>query len=413
MRTVGLIVEYNPFHNGHLYHLRRSVAVTQADAVVAVMSGNFLQRGEPALAGKRARTEMAMRGGCDLVIELPVSYATHAAEWFAYGAVSMLDATGVVDALCFGSESGEIAALRRIAAVAAHEPAVLKERLAERLRRGQSYPAAYSAALRDCFEAAGDAEAAAFPLEQPNNTLGLHYLIALERLGSPIEPFTIRREKAGYNERTVTDGAIASATALRKLLNEQRHPETIAPYVPASTLAILEREWRAGRAPLGWHAFAGKLFHMLVRADAVELASCRDVGEGLEHRIKQCLPLLPSLDFEQLVDAVKTKRYTRTRLQRAFLSILLGLRKEEALPALLEDGLRYIRVLGFNDKGQALLKRMRDCAKLPVLLGAARPPARFRQLELDAAASAVYALGYDAPAPRDIASDFYEPPVRI
>ncbi|WP_036667593.1 nucleotidyltransferase family protein, partial [Paenibacillus darwinianus] len=116
MRTVGIVVEYNPFHNGHLYHLKQSVAVTQADAVVAVMSGNFLQRGEPALAGKRARTEMALRGGCDLVIELPVSYATHAAEWFARGAVTILDAAGVVDTLCFGSESGDIGTLRRIAA---------------------------------------------------------------------------------------------------------------------------------------------------------------------------------------------------------------------------------------------------------------------------------------------------------
>src|SRR5262245_42398707 len=203
MRTVGLIVEYNPFHNGHHYHLQQSLKITDSDAVVAVMSGHFLQRGEPALLNKWTRAEMALRGGCDVVIELPVAYSTQAAEWFGYGAVALLEATGVVDALCFGSEAGDIRPLQRVARQLAHEPAAFEGLMADCLRGGVSYPAAYSEAVRQFMLAAGDAEAAAFPLAQPNNTLGLHYLLALERLGSAIEPFTLRREKAGYSQTNI------------------------------------------------------------------------------------------------------------------------------------------------------------------------------------------------------------------
>lgn len=415
MRTVGIIVEYNPLHNGHLYHLEQSLRATDAEAVVAVMSGHFLQRGEPALMDKWARTETALRSGCDLVIELPAVYATSAAEWFAYGAAALLDATGVVDALCFGSESGEIGPLRRIAAALAAEPPAFRRLLSESLAGGANYPAAYSAAVRRFLAAHGDEEAAAYPLELPNNTLGLHYLIALERLGSAIEPCTIRREKAGYADTSVTDGAIASATALRKLLREAGGTEALAGYVPHATLAILNREREAGRAaPEGWRQFERQLFHQLVRSGAAELAGFRDVGEGLEHRIKQALPKLPALSFEALIDAVKTKRYTRTRLQRAFTAILLGLRKDDWHPAALAGGLQYIRVLGFTAKGRSLLKRMRSSSKLPVLLSAADGERlRSRYLELDTQASAVYALGLGASSPRALLRDYYEAPIIV
>jgi len=411
MRTVGIVVEYNPFHNGHRYHLEQSASVTGADAVVAVMSGHFLQRGEPALADKWARAEMALAGGCDLVIELPVAYATNAAEWFAFGAVSLLDATGVVDAISFGSESGDIGALRRIAAVLAKEPQRFKALLREALGSGASYPAAYSSAVRAYLAETGDAEAAAFPLEQPNNTLGLHYLIALERIGSSIEPYTIRREKAGYSQVDVTDGAIASATALRRLIAESGDPAAICAYVPPSTLELVRREWEAGRAPVGWPNYADKLFHALAVSDTASLAGFRDIGEGLEHRIKQALPSLPSLDFEALIEAVKTRRYTRTRLQRALLSVLLGHRKDELAPTRLAEGIAYIRVLGFTDKGRRLLRRMRATARLPVLLSAANPPVSSRYLELDTEASAAYALGYRNAKPRDLYRDYTDAPV--
>ncbi|MFC4810670.1 nucleotidyltransferase [Paenibacillus sp. GCM10023250] len=413
MRTVGIIVEYNPFHNGHLYHLQQSLKITNSDAVVAVMSGHFLQRGEPALLNKWTRAEMALRGGCDVVIELPVAYSTQAAEWFAYGAAALLDATGVVDALCFGSEAGDIAPLRRVARLLAHEPEAFAGLIAAELRTGASYPAAYSAAVRRFMAEAGDAEAAAFPFEQPNNTLGLHYLLALERLDSAIEPFSLRREKAGYAQTTITDAQIASATAIRKLVAESASPASAAPFVPASTLELLLRDDALGRGRNGWERYALQLFHKLAGEPADALGRYHEMSEGLEHRVKRLLPELEAVAFEPLLERLKTKRYTRTKLQRALLAVLLGHDKEQLAPDRLRAGVQYIRVLGFSPRGRELLKRMRTAARLPILNSAAGAQDEYPYLALDVQATSIYALGWANASPRDLFRDYYEKPVTV
>lgn len=414
MRTVGLIVEYNPFHNGHQYHLQQSLKISGSDTVVAVMSGNFLQRGEPAVMDKWARTETALQGGCDLVIELPTAYATQAAEWFAYGAVSLLEATGVVDSFCFGTESGELASMQEAARVMADEPPIFQQLLKETLATGVSYPNAYSSAVASYLASTGHHEAAAFPFAMPNHTLGLHYLLALERIGGRMEPFTIRREKSEYGQTTVTDQAIASATAIRKLLLDQRELQGSQPYVPASTYAVMEREWQAGRSPISWADFVNPLFHTVLTRPAGQLASLRDVTEGLEHRLLNALPKIQGIAFETLLDALKTKRYTRTKLQRALLSILLNHTKEDFTATKLATGVEYIRVLGFTDKGRQLLRRMRTTAKLPVLLSAARTSQSFRYLELDTQASAAYMLAQPGQASAAaLFRDFTERPIML
>jgi Predicted nucleotidyltransferase len=392
VRTVGLIVEYNPFHNGHQYHLQESVKIAHADAVVAVMSGNFLQRGEPAVMDKWARTEAALRGGCDLVIELPAAYATQAAEWFAYGAVSLLEATGVVDAFCFGTESGELDALHDAAKLIAHEPPAFQALLREALEGGISYPSAYSLAIAAYLTAVGRHDAADFPFAQPNHTLGLHYLIALERIKGRMLPYTIRREKSEYGQTTVTDHAIASATAIRKLLLEGGDLEASRPLVPDTTYEVLQREWTSGRSPVSWANFVQPLLHTVITHTPEQLAGYREMTEGLEYRLLQMLPKLDNTGFETLLDALKTKRYTRTKLQRALLSVLLHHKKEDFTAEKLAAGVEYIRVLGFTGKGQQLLRRMKKEAKLPVLLSAARSPVKSRYLELDTQASAAYML---------------------
>ncbi|QAY65564.1 nucleotidyltransferase [Paenibacillus protaetiae] len=414
MRAVGLIVEYNPFHNGHLYHLEQSVRLTEADAVVAVMSGHFLQRGEPALLDKWARTEAALRGGCDLVIELPAAYATQAADWFAYGAVSLLEATGVVDAFCFGTESGEIGLLREAARAIASEPAGFRQLLRERLQAGVNYPAAHSAALAQYLTESGYPEASQFPFAQPNHTLGLHYLIALERINGSMTPLTIRREKSGYNETTASDSHIASATAIRRMLLETGRPAEAKAYVPISTYQVLEREYEAGRAPVSWDNLFPQLLYAIGMRTAEQLADFREIAEGLENRIVQTLPKLETASFEQLIDALKTKRYTRTKLQRALLSVLLGHAKADMTADKLRSGVEYIRVLGFTDKGQTLLRQMRSTARLPVLLSAARPPGRYRYLELDTQATIAYRLGLPGPVKSgELYRDFKEKPVIV
>ncbi|AEI44389.1 nucleotidyltransferase [Paenibacillus mucilaginosus] len=410
MRTVGLIVEYNPLHNGHSYHYQQSLKVSGADAAVCVMSGHFLQRGEPALAGKWARAEMALAMGADLVLELPAAYAAQPAEWFGYGAVSALEATGVVDSLCFGSESGDIAWLERAAEVLASEPPQLQEELRLGLKAGLPYPAAYSRAVASLVPGASFEE-----LAKPNNTLGLHYLIALRRLASPIRPLTIARTKADYRQEDITDRRIASATAIRKLLLEGGSLDDTAPYLPPSTLAILRREYEAGRAPVSWERFAQGLLMKLATMSPEALADCHEVTEGLEHRIRAALsewqPVAGEGVVAALLERLKTKRYTRTKLQRTLLHILLGHSKAMLRPEVLRRGVPYLRVLGFSPKGQALLKRMKKTARVPVLTkvpSGDAPPL----LELDLRATSAYALGFDRPDPREMFRDYYQAPVR-
>ncbi|MFC4598866.1 nucleotidyltransferase [Cohnella hongkongensis] len=411
MSTVGIVVEYNPLHNGHLYHLQQSKKITQAENVVAVMSGNFLQRGEPALADKRARTEMALRAGCDLVLELPVAYSSQPAQWFAYGAIAVLDASGVVDSLCFGSESGELASLQQLASLLAEEPEAFSPLLAARLKEGLPYPSAFTSAAEAYLREKGLDEHA-YSLTQPNHTLGLHYLIALRKLGSAIVPYTLRREKSGYGQTEITDTKIASATALRKLLlGESGSLDQLAAYVPESTLAILRRETQAGRAPIHWESFSRPLFHELLRQSAPSLSEFAEVSEGLEYRIRGVLSELPEYSVEALLQALKTKRYTRTKLQRTLLRILLGHRKAQLSPERLADGVDYIRVLGFTSRGQRLLRDMRRKAKVPVVSSAARHDSSF--LAMDAQAAGVYSLAFRDAQPSDALRDFTLPPVRL
>ncbi|MDF2657390.1 MAG: nucleotidyltransferase [Paenibacillus sp.] len=418
MKTVGIIVEYNPLHNGHVYHFQQSKIVSGADAVVAVMSGSFLQRGEPALVSKWARTEMALRMGADLVIELPVAYSTQPAEWFAFGAVSALEAAGVVDSFCFGSESGDIGLLRtaakRLHSADRNAPdggeGRFQKALRSHLKNGISYPHAYAAAAAGCL---GDPSGADW-LAQPNNTLGLHYLLALERLGGTMTPYTISRQKAGYNQTDITDEQIASATALRKLLADEGRAEALRPFVPDYTWTILKRELEAGRAPVSWDCFYRVLFARLAVTAPAELAGIGEVTEGLEHRIGRAIAdVQPDLGdpFGQLMNNLKTKRYTRTKLQRTMTRILLHHRKEELSPELLGQGVPYLRVLGFSAQGQVLLKQMRTRSSVPVVTKAAA----FRHpfLELDIRSATVHASAFRSPAKAELWRDYYEPPLRL
>ncbi|PZE22496.1 nucleotidyltransferase [Paenibacillus xerothermodurans] len=411
MKTVGLIVEYNPLHNGHYYHFQQSKKSCEADAAIAVMSGHFLQRGEPAVAGKWARAEMALRMGVDLVIELPVAYSAQPAEWFAFGAVSALAATGVVDTLCFGSEIGDIGWLQAVADAMHQETEAFQSLLQQQLKAGVPYPAAYGSAVARYVKGTDPAE-----LAQPNNTLGLHYLIALRRLRSPIQPVSVARQKAGYNQVDITDNAIASATAVRRIMFEQGALAEIAPYVPEATMAILAREQAAGRSPISWDRYTKPLLLQLLHHGSAELAAFHEVSEGLEHRIKQAVSGL-SLGGEHvindLIDLLKTKRYTRTKLQRMLLRILLNHTKEQLRPAVLAEGVPYLRVLGFSDKGRALLKRMKTAAKVPIVTKVTSMTGTCPLLQMDIQATSVYALGFEAASERELFRDYYEPPIRL
>jgi len=414
MRSVGLIVEYNPFHNGHLYHLQKSKEITNSDAVVAVMSGNFLQRGEPALLDKWARASMALANGCDLVIELPTAYATQAAEWFAYGAVSLLEASGVVDSFCFGTESGNIRPLETAAGIVANEPEEFKAVLQAGLQTGASYPVAYSSAIKQYFIQHNYQEAAEFAFDLPNHTLGLHYLIALRRINGSMKPYTIAREKSQYHDTTAQDNAIASATAIRKILLEHKNIHKIMEYVPEATFNILKQQWHSRQSPVDWENFRTPLLHQLLTMPLQKLANMHEISEGLEYRIHHILKSGTITSIEHLLHSLKTKRYTRTKLQRALLAILLGHTKADFSQEKLKSGVQYIRVLGFTEKGQQLLHRMRKEASLPILMSAARPDKPWRYLELDIRASHAYELAKPSSAEQvQLLRDFREKPIIV
>lgn len=406
MKVAGIIVEYNPLHYGHLLHLQRTREKTECDAIVAVMSGGFTQRGEPAIFSKWARTEMALHAGCDLVIELPSAYTVQPAEWFAYGAVSLLEATGLVDSLVFGSESGSLSPLKALADLLTNESPELRLLIQNHLKEGISYPAALGQAVASLYSIPDQATSL---LDQPNNTLGLQYMIALNRLNSSILPETIQREQSQYHDLQPTHEQIASATAVRRLLFSDVQQAT--PYLPASTMSIIEREIAAGCGPVKLDQLWQSLFQQITTHSPQQLAQYYDMSEGLEYRFKKILPTLQNYSITDLMTALKTKRYTYTRLQRLIAHLLLGHTKSVLSIEQLEQGPGYIRVLGFTDTGRELLRQMKKTASLPVIT---KPTDTDHvHMELDIRASAIQASCFAVQQSSTLYSDYRRSPIRI
>lgn len=353
MRSVGLITEYNPFHNGHLHHLRESRKATGCEVAVAVMSGHFLQRGEPALIDKWGRTEMALAAGVDVVVEISFPFACNSAPSFALGAVQALNALGRIDALCFGSESGRLKPLQRCADILDAREAEVAARTAALLRRGISYPEARAAVFA---ELAGEDEAQL--LRTPNNILGIEYLRALRQTGSTICPHTVRRLGPGYHDEQV-QGEIASATGIRRLLTRG---EEVAAYIPEPARPTLAQALASGRT-LSEEALHRLLLARLFRGPE-SLRGIYQVEHGLENRL--CQAASESGSYEELVSAVKSRQFTRTRIQR-ILCYLLNEAKREDMEAFLQSGPLYLHLLGASDRGRSFLAACRRGLTLPLI----------------------------------------------
>lgn len=368
MAVCGVIAEHDPFHRGHMWQLMEIRRRLGADtAVVTVMSGNFVQRGELALCGKHARAEMALMGGADLVLELPAPWSCATAEIFARGGVSLLSATGVVTHLAFGCECGALEPLR--AAAACLDSEAYRAGVARFTGEGMTFAAARQAAARALLERQGNG-AAAECLSSPNNNLGVEYLRALTAWGSDMEPIALPRVGEGHHSDA--PGPLASASAVRRRVLAG---EDWRDMVPETTAAILDRELAAGRAPV---ALARCERAVLARLRAMSEEDFRPYdggGEGLYHRFYDGVRRACSI--EELLERVKTKRYPMARLRRMLLHSYLGL-----VPARPEQRPPCLRVLGANERGRALLRDMRKKASLPVLV----KPADVRKLG-EAAAS--------------------------
>lgn len=381
MQVTGIIADYNPFHNGHAYQLAQARAQTGADYIIVVMSGNYVQRGAPAILEKHLRARMALEGGADLVVELPVCRSTASARDFASGAVGLLDALGVVTHLCFGSESGDTGLLTQFARILLQEPPVYSHTLQEALRLGASYPMAHQRAMEAAWrEYAKENTSAPQPgvsgessedlrsfFTGPNNILGMEYIRALCMLRSPIRPLAIQRTSDNYHS-PLLEGRFASATAIRAALLEGT-PQKTLPYVPAQVGRTLSQN-----CGFLWEDdFSLLLQARLLALDAGELASFLDFPPALANRTLRLLGQFRS--YSQFADLLKTRDITRTRINRALLHVLLNIRRHPSAPP-------FARMLGFRREASPLLRAIKEKGSLPLVGKMADVPVSDWQTEL-------------------------------
>ena len=377
MKIVGLITEYNPFHNGHLYHMQKAKEITGADSVIAVMSGNYVQRGAPAIMPKHLRAEVALEAGIPLVLELPVCYASGSAEYFADGAISLFEKLGCIDSICFGSECGDYYLLEKVAHVTADEPEAYKQTLQDALKQGLSFPLARQAALKAYFQDPSLDDI----LEQPNNILGIEYIKALYLRKSPIGAYTIRRKISGYHDKELSPG-YSSASAIRRLLafagnsvhlaSEEMYDEPglsevltrLEGQVPPSCIRSLEETHRV-RYPVYANDFSLLFRYRLLTETRESLAGYLDMTEELANRMINHAN--DFITFDQFCDLLKTRDMTYSRISRCLLHILLNIRTEDMTLYKEEGGCQYARVLGFSKDGAKLLSRIKRTSSVPLL----------------------------------------------
>lgn len=370
MKVAGIIVEYNPFHKGHEYHIAETKRLTGADYVIAVMSGNFTQRGIPACFDKFTRSECALACGADVVLELPFCYATGSAEYFATGAVSILDKLGCVESLCFGTETNaDISLYMDTAAFLCEEPPAFQVALKEGLKEGKTFPKARLDAAKGFFS-----EEALALLATPNALLGLEYCKALYRRSSNIKPYTTGRVGAGYHDETTATEGFSSATALRAILAKDGYfSDAFLSELPAPAAALLRTK---PYAPLFAEDFF-LLYRTALDSNRGALTSFADVSPELAARLSS---RIAPCDYEAFLEQIKTKQYTRTRIERCLLHILFDL-KAEALERFRREDISYARILGFRESAAPLLKRLKKTSTLPLLTKLAQRDKRCNEAE--------------------------------
>ncbi|ADH99146.1 nucleotidyltransferase [Salisediminibacterium selenitireducens] len=348
MKILGLITEYNPFHNGHYYHLQQSRSLTDPDLTIVIMSGDFLQRGEPALISKWDRAKAAVRSGVDLVFELPYQYAVQPADRFAKGAVRMLADTGVTDVV-FGSEHGISADFTKAASMALQYQDQINKNVRKNMQSGERFPKAYANAVH---EASG--KEIAVDLSHPNNSLGFHYTLEAMKMASQINMHTIKRAGAGYHNPELQTGSFSSATAIRgHLLTEGTSADSISQAVPETMMEII-RQSIESKTLASWKDFYPFLQYKLLTTSNEALSAIYDCDEGLENRLKKNAK---EPTFTEFLKAVSTKRYTNTKIQRLLVHLLSNVQKSEMEKALSEPP--AFRLLAMNTKGRNHLNHLK------------------------------------------------------
>lgn len=394
MNVTGIVVEYNPLHKGHLYHIKKAREITKSEGIVAVMSGNFVQRGEPAIIDKWNRTKMALKNGVDLVLELPVIYSLSSAEFFAHGAISLLNSLGITDNICFGSEIGKIEPLLFIAQILNSEPDSFKALLKDQLSKGISYPLARNKALLDFLNHL-DVKNFNFKnislddiLKSPNNILGIEYCKSILKLKSNIKPFAIERIGENYND-TSLNHSISSSSAIRKYIEDNSSITKLRDLLPDNVYELLEKlqkdqyKFVFNNSMLQYIKYKYFLHEHEINA----IKNIPDVSEGIENRIFKFLN--SSNSIKELIDKAKTKRYTYTRISRILCQFFIGFENWDT------DSMRraecpYARILGFNSIGLKMLREIKLKGSIPLYT---KLPNNIKDsLALDVQSTKVYSL---------------------
>lgn len=379
MKVVGLIAEYNPFHTGHLFHIKEAKHLSNADFALVIMSGNFIQRGAPALLDKYTRTEMALLCGADAVIELPVRFSCASAEAFACGAVFLLHQLGITHFLCFGSECGDLNLLQSIAQSLTEESSAFQKKIQNYRKQGFSYPIARSKTLCEILSKNIPQNILTSLLSEPNNILALEYLKALNQIQSPILPLTLKRQQAGYHDKALYP-IFASATALRDQILHS-NLEAVKPYIPQPAFSVFEREYQHS-FPIQTEDFSLPLYYKIRShlETGTSLSIYQDITPDLEARIFHKLHQFTT--FESFAMLLKTKQYTLTRIHRCLFHILLDIKKTIPSPTKQNSPIEstmtlpsrflpylpcYARLLGFRKSSAPLLTAIKASSRIPLI----------------------------------------------
>ncbi len=413
MKIIGIVSEYNPFHNGHAYQVQKSIQDLEADGVIAIMSGNFVQRGFPAIQDKWLRAEMAVKAGVNLVIELPTYYATSSAENFAKGAVSLLEATGVVTHLSFGSEFDDLDCLNQIADALINPTQVFEDTLRSALDKGLSYPSARDIALNTAMPELSEM----INLNQSNVILGIEYLKSLKQLDSSIKPFLVKRMGKGYHDLALDipeEAPYVSATAIREAYfasdasgDLSTHKLNLEAYMPKEAAkAMLDSPYCAVRI----EDYEKLILYELRKSTPTALSKLREVSEGLENKLADAS--IKSTNYAQLLDAIKSKRYAMTRINRILLNVLLGIEQETF--DLQTQG--YLRVLAFDATGQKIIRAIKKNGYLPLITNINKHSDLLKSsplLSLDVKVTNIYHLAQKDPKLQVGGRDFIQKPFQL
>ncbi len=360
MKVCGIIAEYNPIHSGHLFHITQSRKVSDADFIIAVISGSYVQRGEPAFYDKYTRTRSALRAGADVVIEMPAAVSLGSSEYFAKGAIDILNSTNTVSSLSFGSECNDIMSLSKAASILSDEPEDLSSLIKSRLSSGMNYSAALCSSVTEIFpELSGI-------LGNPNNNLGIDYLKALNKTGSSIVPFTVQRTGLGYHETSPTDSH-PSATMLRELIMSNEYDKALS-YLPQELLLSFNADadnTQSFRHFLSADDFSEILAFRLIYSDREILQHIPDTNDDFINRLIRCKN--DFTDFLSFAACLKRKNITLSRINRILFRLILGINDEINDFISFSETAPYIRILGMKQSAGPLVKEIKKNAVVPVI----------------------------------------------